>query len=82
MPGVLLGITPDALLLRTFGSLYIQTGVAGTWGPGYITHSVAHIKDVRTAFVKIFKLALEGKAKDVDCEYEPYILVSEVLTLI
>jgi hypothetical protein len=35
--------------------------------------SVIHIKDVGTAFVKIFKFALEG-AKDVDCELSDPIL--------
>jgi hypothetical protein len=65
------GIAPDAPLLKIYGSLYIQSGVAGTWGPGHNALSVVHIKDVGTAFVKIFKLALEGKAKDVDCEPIP-----------
>ncbi|RXW25350.1 hypothetical protein EST38_g490 [Candolleomyces aberdarensis] len=71
------GITPDALLPRLFVSLYVQTGVAGTWGPGHNALSVIHIKDVGTAFVKIFKLALEGKAQDVyfiaDDKAEPVV---------
>ncbi|KAJ2932557.1 hypothetical protein H1R20_g4522, partial [Candolleomyces eurysporus] len=69
-PGVIYGlgegISPDAPLLRIYGSLYIQTGVAGTWGPGHNALPVVHIKDVGTAFVKVFKLALEDKAKHDD----------------
>ncbi|KAJ2924253.1 hypothetical protein H1R20_g12832, partial [Candolleomyces eurysporus] len=72
------GISPDATLFRVFGSVYIQTGVAGTWGPGYNALSVIHIKDVGVAFVKIFKLALEGKAKDdyfiADDKAEPLVM--------
>ncbi|RXW24379.1 hypothetical protein EST38_g1464 [Candolleomyces aberdarensis] len=60
------GISPDATVLRLFGSLYIQTRVAGTWGPGHNALPVVHIKDAGAAFVKIFKLALEGKAKHDD----------------
>ncbi|KAJ2934483.1 hypothetical protein H1R20_g2595, partial [Candolleomyces eurysporus] len=71
------GITPDALLPRVFSSLYIHTGVAGTWGPGHNALCVIHIKDVGTAFVKIFKLALEGKAQDdyfiTDDKAEPLV---------
>ncbi|KAJ2929337.1 hypothetical protein H1R20_g7758, partial [Candolleomyces eurysporus] len=73
----LLGVTPDALIPRVLGSLYVQTGVAGTWGPGHNALSVIHIKDVGSAFVKIFKLALEGKAEDdyfiADQKAEPLI---------
>ncbi|KAJ2913517.1 hypothetical protein MD484_g6894, partial [Candolleomyces efflorescens] len=69
-PGVIYGvgdgIAPDAPLLRIYGSLFVQVGVAGTWGEGHNALSVVHIKDVGTAFVKIFKLALEAKVKDVD----------------
>ena len=60
---------PDSPFLRIIGPIYIQSGVAGTWGPGQNEISVVHIKDVGDAFVKIFKLALEGKVKDVDCEF-------------
>ncbi|KAJ2934480.1 hypothetical protein H1R20_g2596, partial [Candolleomyces eurysporus] len=71
------GITPDALIPRVLGSLYVQTGVAGTWGPGHNALSVIHIKDVGSAFVKIFKLALEGKAEDdyfiADHKAEPLV---------
>ncbi|KAJ2924255.1 hypothetical protein H1R20_g12834, partial [Candolleomyces eurysporus] len=41
-------------------------GEAGTWGPGHNALPVVHIKDAGTAFVKVFKLALEGKAKHDD----------------
>ncbi|KAJ2934482.1 hypothetical protein H1R20_g2594, partial [Candolleomyces eurysporus] len=58
------GITTDALFLRELGPIYIQNGVAGTWGPGHNALSVIHIKDVGIALVKIFKLILEGKAQD------------------
>ncbi|KAJ2913513.1 hypothetical protein MD484_g6890, partial [Candolleomyces efflorescens] len=60
------GITPDAPLLRIFGPLYVQTGLAGTWGPGENAISVVHIKDTGAALVKIFNIALEGKKEDVD----------------
>ncbi|KAJ2922377.1 hypothetical protein H1R20_g14710, partial [Candolleomyces eurysporus] len=72
------GISPDSTLFRVFGSLYIQTGVAGTWGPGYNALSVIHVKDVGVAFVEIFKLVLEGKAKDnyfiADDKAEPLVM--------
>ena len=64
---ILRGVTLYGPLLRLLGPLYVQAGVAGTWGPGHSVLSTIHIKDVGTAFVKIFKFALEG-AKDVDCE--------------
>ena len=67
--GMLPGITSDLPLLRIYASLYIQSGIAGTWGPGLNSLPVVHIKDVGTAFVKIFKLALEGKEKHDDCEF-------------
>ncbi|RXW24377.1 hypothetical protein EST38_g1466 [Candolleomyces aberdarensis] len=72
------GISPDATLFRVFDPLYIQTRVAGTWGPGYNALSVIRVKDVGVAFVKIFKLALEGKAKDdyfiADDKAEPLVM--------
>ena len=67
-PGHFLGITPDAPLIRMLGPLYIQTGIAGTLGPGENAISVIHIKDTGAALVKIFNIALEGKKEDVDCE--------------
>ncbi|KAJ2913512.1 hypothetical protein MD484_g6891, partial [Candolleomyces efflorescens] len=60
------GITPDAPLIRMLGPLYIQTGIAGTLGPGENAISVIHIKDTGAALVKIFNIALEGKKEDVD----------------
>ncbi|KAJ2913511.1 hypothetical protein MD484_g6892, partial [Candolleomyces efflorescens] len=68
-PGVVYGIgegiTTYGPTLKFLGAMYIQNGVAGTWGPGQNALSVVHIKDVGSALVKIFKLATEG-AKDVD----------------
>ncbi|KAI0314301.1 hypothetical protein OF83DRAFT_1165265 [Amylostereum chailletii] len=58
------GVQKTTLWVRVFLDVAKNAGHCGTWGPGEISQSNIHVKDMATAIVIVLDAALHGKAQE------------------